>query len=395
MSGPAPRDRSGQYRHPLGYPTTAIDPSLAMPFIPSGDASRPLDRVRGTYEQPRAPSLFEQSSSTAGASRYLSGVMPRGNSQRLRRLAPKGGIAIQAQRESSTAVNSYGVQPSTLEVFQRSLQNARHPQSDATDMGSIQHPYFPNSYHQNVRQPRTHTDYTASDQDELQAQKFALTTALNEDVPAFKDNTFVWGKDDVAWQQRNYTPDGFVHQGNGHGYGPQPMDPDLIDTARFAPPGYPTDLAESPFSGASTLVADDDLDSYSGFGADNKADAHDTSKPVENSNEVPPVPPNTTGIQGATEANGDSGRNPNGIAGSINPSHGTRIEANSDGQKVPGKKRGSKPKAEPAEVPPALNADGMYFDSWADASTKMAGLNWPPRVDEGLPCSSPARRAIV
>jgi hypothetical protein len=36
----------------------------------------------------------------------------------------------------------------------------------------------------------------------------------------------------------------------------------------------------------------------------------------------------------------------------------------------------------------------MHFDSY-EASTKVNGLDWPPKLDETLPASPAARRAIV
>jgi hypothetical protein len=41
------------------------------------------------------------------------------------------------------------------------------------------------------------------------------------------------------------------------------------------------------------------------------------------------------------------------------------------------------------------NEYGMYFNSFEEASSRVQGLNWPPRLDETLPAGSAARRAIV
>jgi hypothetical protein len=59
------------------------------------------------------------------------------------------------------------------------------------------------------------------------------------------------------------------------------------------------------------------------------------------------------------------------------------------------KKLESQNKAAAVENSPALNEHGMYFDSFEDASQKLKALRWPPRLDETLPVSSAARRAIV
>jgi hypothetical protein len=48
-----------------------------------------------------------------------------------------------------------------------------------------------------------------------------------------------------------------------------------------------------------------------------------------------------------------------------------------------------------AAAPPAKNESGLYFDSFEDASGRVQGLNWPPRLDVTLPAGPAARRAIV
>jgi hypothetical protein len=44
---------------------------------------------------------------------------------------------------------------------------------------------------------------------------------------------------------------------------------------------------------------------------------------------------------------------------------------------------------------PELNEHGMYFASLEEASAKVHGLTWPPRIDTTLPASVAARREIV
>jgi hypothetical protein len=41
------------------------------------------------------------------------------------------------------------------------------------------------------------------------------------------------------------------------------------------------------------------------------------------------------------------------------------------------------------------NVYGMYFNNFEDASDRVQGLNWPPRLDQTLPAGPAARRAIV
>jgi hypothetical protein len=46
-------------------------------------------------------------------------------------------------------------------------------------------------------------------------------------------------------------------------------------------------------------------------------------------------------------------------------------------------------------TPLKLNEHGMYFDDLEEASSKLHGLTWPPRLDMTLPASAAARREIV